>query len=225
MLPADLAECLVVLPGSHVSSIANSILHLHGLPVYFLVGILVFGETAVMLGFVVPGETAALAGGALAGLHRANVEAVLFVVVVCAVVGDMVGYEVGKLIGPWLVDHRPLKGRREVDKARSLMERRGGLAVFLGRWVAVVRALVPGLAGMSAVRYRTFIICDILSGVLWGAAYVILGYVLGHSFDSAAAATTKVELALVVVVVLLGGGYLLWRRRHRRQVQQATPPH
>jgi len=224
VLEADLGERVVVLAGRPVSSLANSLLHLHGSLVYLLVGLLVFGETAVLLGFVVPGETAALAGGALAGLHRANVVGVLLVVVVCAVVGEIVGYELGKLLGPWLMARRPLKGRKEVAKALSLMERRGGLAVFLGRWVAVVRALVPGLAGMSGLRYRTFLVYNLIGGVLWGVVYVMAGYVLGHSFRSAASTTAKVELAVVAAVVVAGAGYVLWRRQRRAQQTQPTSP-
>ena len=76
------------------------------------------------------------------------------VVVVCAIVGDSVGFEVGKRAGPWLLDHRPLKGSAAVRRTLGLLERYGGPAVFLGRFLAFARAIIPGLAGISGLRYR-----------------------------------------------------------------------
>ena len=100
----------------------------------------------------------------------------LVVIVVCAIVGDSVGYEVGKVLGPWLLEHRPLRGQAGVHRGQDLLARRGGPAVFLGRWLALARALVPGLAGMSGMRYRTFLAYNAAGGIVWGTTFVLIGY-------------------------------------------------
>ena len=99
--------------------------HFHGPLAYVVCGLLVFGEAAVLLGFVIPGETAALIGGVLASLHHVDLVVMLVVIVVCAIVGDSVGFEVGKLLGPWLLEHRPLRGQAGVHRGQDLLARRG----------------------------------------------------------------------------------------------------
>ena len=155
--------------------------HFHGPVAYVVCGLLVFGEAAVLLGFVIPGETAALIGGVLASLHHVDLVLMVAVIVVCAIVGDSVGYEVGKWLGPWLVEHRPLRGHPGVRRGQDLLARRGGPAVFLGRWLALARALVPGLAGMSGMRYRTFLAYNAAGGTVWGITFVLIGYAAGTS--------------------------------------------
>ncbi len=86
-----------------IDRLLQPLLSLHGWPAYTLVGLLVFAEAAVMLGFVFPGETAAILGGVLASKGGVNLEAILAVVVVCAIGGDSVGYAVGDKWGPKLL--------------------------------------------------------------------------------------------------------------------------
>ena len=142
------------LPGGFL----GSLLHFHGPAAYAMVGLLAFAEAALLVGFFIPGETAVVIGGVLAGLHQVNLGLMMAVVVVCAIVGDSVGYEVGKRAGPWLLSHRPMKGNVGVAKTMALLERHGGPAVFLGRFLAFARAVIPGLAGFSGLRYRTFLL-------------------------------------------------------------------
>jgi membrane protein DedA with SNARE-associated domain len=97
-----------------------------------------------------------------------NLEAMMTVVVISAIIGDSVGYIVGRTAGPWLLRHWPLRERSSVQRAKDLLERRGGPAVFIGRFVTFARAVVPGLAGMSGLRYRTFLAYNALGGLLWG---------------------------------------------------------
>jgi membrane-associated protein len=202
--------------------LANHVLALHGPLAYLIVGLLVFGEAAVLLGFVIPGETAAVVGGALAALHRVELWLVALVVVVAAIVGDSVGYEVGKLLGPWLLERRPLKDHPGVAKARALLVRFGGPAVFLGRWVALARALVPGLTGMSGMRYRTFLAFNAAGGLAWGLTFVVLGDVLGRSYERAVHAGGTASIWLVVGVVVLAIGHRLFRWQRERRRRAAT---
>jgi membrane-associated protein len=194
------------------------LLHFHGVVIYVLIGLLVFGEAGLMVGFFIPGETAVVVGGALAGLGSANLELVMVVVVVCAIVGDSVGFEVGKAVGPWLLARRWLAERDSVDRTVRLLERRGGPAVFLGRFVAFARALIPGLAGMSGMRYRTFLIFNASGGLLWGIGYALLGYVVGLSFGHILTTVGIWSVAVVGAVVLAVVAVHLVRRRRRSRL-------
>ncbi len=204
---------------SQPGGVTGWLLHFHGPVIYVLVGALAFAEAALMVGFFIPGETAVVIGGVLAGLHRANLGVMLVVVVLCAIVGDSVGYEVGKVSGPWLLDRRPLRGSSGVRRTMGLLERYGGPAVFLGRFVAFARAIIPGLAGMSGLRYRTFLPYNALGGLVWGVGYTLLGFFVGLSFQRILTSVGTWSLAVVAAVIVLAVGvHLVRRRRERRRI-------
>lgn len=203
-----------------LASIGTWLQHFHGPVVYVLCGALVFGEAAVLLGFVIPGETAALAGGAIASLGHANVVLMLVIIVGCAIAGDSTGYEVGKVLGPWLVEHRPLKNYPGVKKAEALISRFGGPAVFLGRWIALARALVPGISGMSGMRYRVFLLFNALGGIVWGTTFVLVGYAAGTAYGRIATRIGTFSLIIVGVLVLALAVWIVVRRRRRKLAEQ-----
>jgi len=205
-----------------LSSIVNQILTVSPVLVYVLVGALVFAEDAIFVGFVIPGETAALLGGVDASRGNVNVYAVAAIVVVAAIAGDTVGYEIGKHVGERVLRWKPLQKRKAgLDSAQDLLARRGGAAVFLGRFVAFFRAVMPALAGTSRMPYRRFLRWNALGGLVWGVGYVLLGYLAGNSYAAVAhtvGTTTAVVVAAIVVV-----GLVAWRIvRHRRQHAEAT---
>lgn len=133
-----------------MSAYVDRLLGVAAIWVFIVVAVLVFAEDALFVGFVIPGETAAVIGGVYASRGSINVVVMCAVVVAAAIVGDSVGYEVGKHFGPRLWDSKLLDNRRErLDSAREFLARRGGSAVFLGRFVAFFRAVMPALAGIS----------------------------------------------------------------------------
>jgi len=200
---------------SSAGGVTGHLLNFSGPAAYALIGFLAFAEAALMVGFFIPGETAVVIGGVLAGLGRVNLGVMIAVVVVCAIVGDSVGFEVGRKAGPWLTTHRPLKGNSAVKYTLGLLERYGGPAVFLGRFIAFARAVIPGLAGMSGLRYRTFLFWNVLGGICWGVGYTLLGYVVGLSFERI---LTQIGLwSLAVVGVLVIGVVVFEVRRRRRE--------
>jgi len=206
-----------VTTGSITGYITHWLLHFHGGLAYTLVGALVFAEAALLVGFFLPGETAAVVGGVLAGAGSVNLEAMMTVVVFSAIVGDSVGYIVGRTAGPWLLRHWPLQGRTAVQRAKDLLERRGGPAVFIGRFVTFARAVVPGVAGMSGLRYRTFLAYNALGGLLWGVGYTLLGYLVGRSFTRIVSDLSTASLVLIAVAALAVVVYVLLRRRTQKR--------
>jgi membrane-associated protein len=183
--------------------------------VYAVVGLLVFAEDALFIGFVLPGETAAIIGGVTASTGHTRLAVMIVIVVVAAILGDSVGYEVGRRYGVRLLDVRPVARRRErLDKAREFLARRGGPAVFLGRWLAFFRATMPFLAGSAHMRYRTFLLYNAAGGIAWGIAVVLLGFLAGVSYRQVA--RTFGEVTAVIVAVLLIAGIVIYRVRRRR---------
>jgi len=199
--------------------VSQLLAHLVDVPVPLLlaaVGLLVFAEAAVFVGFVLPGETAVLLGGFVAATGRVSVVLLAVVVVAAAVVGDSVGYQVGKKLGPRVLGWRIVaRHAARVDSARAFLDGRGASAVFLGRFTAFLRAMVPGLAGLAGMRYRKFLLYNALGGLVWGVGCVAAGYAAGASYEQVAAwlgragAVTIVGVVLVVLVV--------WRVRRGRR--------
>jgi membrane-associated protein len=199
--------------------VSGWLLHFHGPAAYAVVGFFAFAEAALMVGFFIPGETAVVIGGVLAGLHQVDLEVMMAVVVVCAIVGDSVGFELGKRAGPWLLDHRPLKGSAAVRRTLQLLERYGGPAVFLGRFLAFARAVIPGLAGMSGLKYRVFLFYNAIGGLIWGVGYTLLGFAVGISFERILSRVGLWSLVVVGAVVVVAVVVGLWlRRRERRRL-------
>ncbi|GAA5024976.1 DedA family protein [Actinopolymorpha pittospori] len=197
------------------------LLALHGLPLYALVGLVVFAEDAVFVGFVFPGEIAAILGGVDASIGHASLTTVIIVVVVAAILGDTVGYEVGRHLGPRLLATRVLSRHAErVDSARALLARRGGGAVFLGRFVAFFRATMPALAGTARMPYPRFLAYNAAGGVVWGVAAVLIGDLAGTSYAVVENTFGRVSALVVVVVVLTT--IAVWRVRRHRHGRAAT---
>jgi membrane-associated protein len=134
-----------------VSSLASGIAGLSGWLAYLVVAALVFGETAVFIGFVVPGETAVVLGGVLASRGHVTLWLLIVIVVAAAVIGPLVGYEIGRRMGDRLFASRVLRRvPGGVDRTRAVLRDRGGLGVLLGRFVAIVGYTVLGYLAGSA---------------------------------------------------------------------------
>src|SRR4051812_36395661 len=154
---------------------------------YTIIALLVFGEAAIFIGFVLPGETAVLLGGFLASQGHLDILTLVIVVAICAIVGDTVGYEVGKHLGPRVLQLSLVrKHQAKLDTAGGMLARRGGPAVFLARWTAFFRAVMPGLVGLSQMRYVTFLLWNAVGGLTWGITFCLVGYFAGASYEKVA---------------------------------------
>ena len=137
-----------------MTGVVDSLLNMSPALAFTLVACLVFAEDAVFVGFVIPGETAAVLGGVIASRGEVPLWGMATVVVAAAIAGDTVGYEIGKHVGPRLLDFKLMKRRRRgLARAQAFLRQRGGSAVFLGRFVAFFRAVMPALAGASRMHY------------------------------------------------------------------------
>jgi membrane-associated protein len=208
-----------------VGAIATELARLSGLLAYTVVAALVFGETALFLGFVLPGEAAVVLGGVLASRGRVSLPLLMLVVVVAAIVGPLVGYEVGRRMGGRVIGSRFLRRvSGTVDKAVATLNTRGAAAVLLGRFTAVLRALMPALAGTAKMPYRTFVLYNAIGGIVWGVGYCLLGYLAGSAYAAVERQVgTGFAIALAALVVAVAAVWAV--RRHRRgQPALATNP-
>jgi membrane-associated protein len=201
---------------SVISGLTAALGHMSGWAAIALIAALVFGETAIFLGFVLPGEAAVVFGGVLASRGHVWMPVLIGVVVVCAVAGPLVGYEVGRRMGDRLFTARRLSRiSGQLERARVALRDRGALAVFGGRFVAVVRALMPAAAGAAEVPYRVFAISNLISGIAWGVGYSLLGYLAGSAYG-VVERTVGAGLAIAVAVLIVGLVAIWAWRRHRR---------
>ncbi|MBC6458295.1 DedA family protein [Actinomadura sp. HBU206391] len=191
-----------------------------GLPsplIYSIVAALVFAEAALFFGFVFPGETAIIVGGVLASQGRLSMPLLLIIVVISAIVGDSVGYEIGRKFGPRLLETRAMrKHRSKVGKAQELIRRRGAFAVFIGRFTALLRALMPALAGSARVPYRKFLLFNAIGGLTWGVGFTLGGFFLGTAFEHTAQLLGR-GLAAAAAVLAIAAAVIWSVRRHRRE--------
>lgn len=198
--------------------------------VYLLVFLLPFVECSLFVGFLFPGETAlllagVLSSGALPGEQRPSLVVLCVLAVLGAVLGDSAGWAIGRRYGPAVQRTRlgRLVGADRWRTAEAFLRRRGGPAVFLGRFTALLRALVPSAAGMSGLPFRTFLLWNAAGGLVWATGAVLAGYAAGTSYARVEGYLGRGALVLTVVVVALAvTGHLVRRRRgHRTLVAQA----
>lgn len=179
------------------------------IPLFALLILFVFAEAAAFVGFVLPGETSLLIGGVLAHAQVWNVWLFLAAAIFAAIAGDSVGYEVGKHLGPRIKENAfgRFVGEKRWRLAQAIFDRYHGGAIFFGRAQALLRALVPALAGMNKVPYRTFIKWNATGGIVFSTVVVFLGFEFANSL-----ATLEKYLrywaiffliAVVVVIMLL----------------------
>ncbi|WP_042454731.1 DedA family protein [Streptacidiphilus jiangxiensis] len=190
---------------------------LSGPVVYAVVGALVFCEDALFVGFVLPGETAAVLGGVLANQGHVSYWIVALVVVVAAILGDSVGYEIGHHFGDRILGIRPLRRhQKRLGDAQEMIRERGAAAVFFGRFVAFFRAVMPALAGISRMPYRRFLLFNALGAVTWGIGFTLLGYLAGQAYQKVEKQAGQIVAGVIALIVVVAVS--VWAvRRHRRE--------
>jgi membrane protein DedA with SNARE-associated domain len=205
-----------------VSFLLQRIQDLPGILVYGLVALLVFGEAALFIGFILPGETAVIIAGVVASKGHVNVVSLCVLVVVSAIVGDSVGYAIGRRYGTRLIALPVVRSRRaNIERALEGLRRRGPIYVFVGRFTAFLRAVMPGLAGMSRLSYRRFLIANASGAVIWGVAYTLLGYFAGTALNSIERVSGWVGLGVLVIVIAVIVALYLLKRRGDARIQSA----
>jgi membrane-associated protein len=201
-----------------VSHLLEGILKLPPLIALVLVFLLPALEASAFFGVILPGEIGIILGGVMANQHKLALAAVLAAGIAGAIIGDTIGYWVGKRYGETLLSKIPnrILKPRHVQRSKETVRRFGGRAVFVGRFTAALRALVPGMAGMSGIHYGKFLAWNALGGAVWASAFVILGYLAGSQYARIEHYANYIGLTLLAAIA----AFLFIR--HRRSRRQAT---
>jgi membrane-associated protein len=164
-------------------------------------------------GVPVPGETALITAGVLAHNGDFSIELVIALAAASAIVGDNIGYMIGRTGGRALLERSGpfARHRREILKrGEPFFERHGPKAVFLGRWVAWLRITAAWLAGISRMRWPVFLFWNALGGIAWATSVGLLAYFVGHAAED----IFKIGSVAAISLILLSlATWWLWRRR------------
>ncbi|HEX2781112.1 MAG TPA: VTT domain-containing protein [Gemmatimonadaceae bacterium] len=188
---------------------------------------IVFAETGLLVGFFLPGDSLLVTAGLLASQpgFGLNVYLLGLILSIAAIVGDSVGYSIGRATGPRIFtrDNSLLFNRKHLLRAHAFYERHGGKTIVLARFMPIVRTFAPVVAGVAEMNYRSFVFYNIIGGLLWVWSMLFTGYFLGRYVPGI---DRHIELVILVVIFLsiLPGIIGWWRERRRGAVAEVSPP-
>ena len=173
---------------------------------YLIVGAFAFAETGAFVGLVVPGETVMLLGGAVAGRGAIDIYLLIAIAWFSAWAGDTTSFFIGRRLGrEFVLTHGPRFGigHERFEKVEDYFSRHGGKTIFIGRFISLVRAFAPFIAGSSGMRYRAFVPYSILGTGLWASAHILVGYFFSRSIESAAKYAGRGAFVLATTIVVI----------------------
>jgi membrane protein DedA with SNARE-associated domain/membrane-associated phospholipid phosphatase len=183
---------------------------------YAVVAVMAYLETAAFIGLVAPGETVVIAGGVIAGQGEIELIPLIGLVWTCAVLGDTTSFYIGRRLGrSFLERHGPrVKITHErLEQVEGYFDRHGGKTILIGRFIGLVRALAPFIAGASGLTYRRFIPYSIVGCGLWSTVFCVLGYIFWRSFDRVAHLAGQAIFGFGLTVAVIVGIVVAYRRR------------
>ena len=187
---------------------------------YALVGGLAFLETGAFVGLIAPGETAVVLGGVVAAEGGVDLPVIILVAWVAAALGDLASFALGQRLGRrFLVSRGPRLGitASRLESVEAFFDRHGPKAILVGRFIGIVRAVAPFLAGASGMRLREFLPWSLLGTFLWATAFTLVGYAFHASFASAAHTLTHGAFAAAVVAA----AFLAYRAHRQARAARA----
>jgi membrane-associated protein len=178
--------------------------------------LMIFAETGLLIGFFLPGDSLLFTAGLLASQGSLDATLVILGCFIAAVIGDAVGYTIGRQVGPRLFARPDSKVFKQayVERTSAFFDRRGPKTVLLARFVPVVRTFTPVMAGVGGMRRRTFTIYNIIGAFIWAVGITLAGYALSSAIGSSID-TYLYPIVAAIVVVSLIPPLLEWRRAKR----------
>jgi membrane protein DedA with SNARE-associated domain/membrane-associated phospholipid phosphatase len=183
---------------------------------YALVGVMAYLETGAFVGLVAPGETVVIAGGVIAGQGEIRLVPLIGLVWACAVLGDTTSFYLGRRLGRRFLERHGSRVKITPERLTSVegyFDRHGGKTILIGRFIGLVRALAPFIAGTSGMPYRRFVPFSIVGTGLWATTFCVLGYIFWRSFDQVAHLAGQAIFGFGVTVGVIVGTVVAYRRR------------
>ncbi|HUY62807.1 MAG TPA: VTT domain-containing protein [Candidatus Paceibacterota bacterium] len=176
---------------------------------------IIFAESGLLIGILLPGDSLLFVAGLLAAGGFLSFGTLVVIVVLCAILGDSVGYWFGANVGDNLFNKKDSRffKREYIERTEKFYERYGARTVMLARFVPIVRTIAPILAGAGSMTYGRFLAYNALGGALWGAGVLAVGYFLGSILPG----SEHYVLPLSLVIVVLSFLPIVFSRRARRR--------
>ncbi len=165
----------------HMDQYLKVIITDYGTWTYGILFIVIFLETGFVVTPFLPGDSLLFAAGTFAALGALNPYYLFLLLSVAAVIGDTVNYSIGAYIGPraFSGEIKFLK-QEHLDKTQEFYEKHGGKAIILARFIPIIRTFAPFVAGIGTMKYRNFVIFNVVGGISWVAIFISLGYFFGN---------------------------------------------
>lgn len=179
--------------------------------------LIVFAETGLLIGFFLPGDTLLITAGLIAQRGKLEIWWLIPLLIAAAVVGDFVGYQIGKQAGPHLFkreDSRLFK-RRHLERAEEFYEKHGGKTIVIARFLALIRTFAPTVAGAAKMPYHRFVIYNVLGAIGWVMSMLWVGYFFGTRVGDKLELFFLLLAGFTVLVSTAPGAWHLWRQRRR----------
>ena len=182
-----------------------------------IVSLIVFAESGLLIGFFLPGDTLLFGAGLAASQGKFSLFWLIFFVVLAAIVGDNIGYSIGRRAGPRIFKKKDgiLFRQEYLEKSEKFYEQHGGKTIILARFTPIVRTFAPVVAGAGKMPRSKFMLYNIIGGTLWGAGMPLAGYYIGRHIPHL---DKYIELAMFGVVglsILLAFGHILKDKKTR----------
>jgi membrane-associated protein len=198
-----------------------------------IVALIIFAESGLLIGFFFPGDSVLFTLGLLVQGSSSfkldlNINLVVAVLFIAAVLGNNVGYIFGKKIGPRLFT-RPnslLFRQENIQKAQDFYDKYGGKTIILSRFIPIVRTFVPLIAGIAKMEFKTFLLFNIIGGALWTAGVTYLGYFLGYYLQKLGVDVDTILLPIICLILLVSVSpalyHLIKDKKQRQAIWEST---
>jgi membrane-associated protein len=178
---------------------------------------IIFAESGLMVGFFLPGDSLLFIAGLMSGSQLPPLPLLVVGCAAAAIIGDQVGYAFGHKVGPPLFarpDSRMFK-QKHLRRAEAFFDRHGSKTITLARFTPIVRTFAPIVAGASRMKYRTFVIYNIIGGIAWTTVLLTLGWALGRTFPAIGQSLDYIVIVIVALsLVPMAVEYLRHRKRN-----------
>jgi membrane-associated protein len=166
----------------HIDRYLQGIVSQYSALTYFIIFFIIFIETGLVVTPFLPGDSLLFAAGALAATGSFNIELLLVIVILAAVLGDTVNYHIGKFIGPKVFKQESslLFNKEHLIRAEKFYEKHGKKTIILARFLPIIRTFAPFVAGIGSMAYGVFLIYNVIGAVMWSSLFLFCGYLFGN---------------------------------------------
>jgi len=187
---------------------------------YVVLALIIFAETGLLIGFFLPGDSLLVTAGLFAGTGDLSLGVLFFLLTAMAIIGDAVGYWIGRVSGPRLFnrDKSLFFAKDHLLVAKAFYEKHGGKTIILARFMPIVRTFAPVVAGIGAMPYGRFTAYNVVGGITWIGSMLLIGYFLGRTIPNIQSKIHYVILIVIFISILPG---IIEIIRHRRKKARA----